>query len=159
MAYFIFTKTENNSGSIYRIAENQSDLNNLNIIQSDYTIIEESSLNFNAVKYGTKNIIQYSGNTITYEDSFIDFKDETNQKGEIVKSAKQILSDYISNLKVFIQNFTNNNKNHPLFNRWNDYYNQLNTLNLDNITYPLNVSLEQYFKENNKNSFHPLQLP
>ena len=159
MAYFIFTKSENKSGSLYRIAENQSDLNNLNIVQSDYTIIEDSSVNFDAVKYGTKNIVQYNGNTIVYEDSFTSFVDDINKEGKIIKSAKLILSDYISYFKTFIQDFTKNNKNHPLFNRWNDYYNQLNTLNLDNITYPLNVSLEQYFKDNNQTSLNPLQLP
>jgi hypothetical protein len=159
MAYFIFTKSENSSGSIYRIAENQSDLNNLNIIQSDYTIIEDSSVNFDAIKYGTKNIVQYIGNTIVYEDSSTSFVDEVDKQGEIIKSAKQILTNYISYFKTFIQNFTKNNKNHPLFNRWNDYYNQLNNLNLDSITYPLNVSLEQYLKDNNQTSLNPLQLP
>ena len=40
MAYFIFRKnTDNLQGNIYRIAENQSDLNNLNIEQSDYKVI------------------------------------------------------------------------------------------------------------------------
>jgi hypothetical protein len=55
--------------------------------------------------------------------------------------------------------FTNNNPNHSLLNRWNDYYNQVNSLNLDSITYPLNKSLEQYFKDQNQISLNTLQLP
>ena len=40
---FIFTKDfENIEGSLYRIAENENDLSNLNISQSDYKIIEDS---------------------------------------------------------------------------------------------------------------------
>ena len=51
MVYFIFGKNlDNIEGTIYRIAENQSDLNNLNILQSDYKIIEDSQSNFNLVK-------------------------------------------------------------------------------------------------------------
>jgi hypothetical protein len=51
MSYFIFTNnTEDITNTIYRIAENQSDLNNLNIDKSIYKIIEDSQENFNAVK-------------------------------------------------------------------------------------------------------------
>jgi hypothetical protein len=66
MSYFIFNKQF--VDSIYRIAENQSDLNNLNIIQSDYKIIEDSQGNFNAVKFGLKSIVRYDGDTIIFND-------------------------------------------------------------------------------------------
>jgi len=148
MAYFIFTKNLGNlEGSIYRIAENQSDLNNLNIIQSDYKIIEDSQENFNAVKFGTKLIEKYNGELITYlEDSFF------------IKN-KSSLEIYTSQLKKVIKNYLDNNSNHSLFNRWNNYFNQLNNLNLDSINYPLNKSLEQHFSDVGQPSFHLLQLP
>jgi len=48
MSYFIFLKNSDNiEGTIYKIAENQSDLNNINITQSDYKIIQDSQENFN----------------------------------------------------------------------------------------------------------------
>ena len=57
MAYFVFNKnSENLSGVLYRIAENEFDLNNLNIIKSDYKIIEDSQDNFNAVKLNNKTV-------------------------------------------------------------------------------------------------------
>jgi hypothetical protein len=159
MSYFIFLKnTNNNEGSLYRIAENQSDLNNLNIIQSDYKIIEDSQINFDAVKYGTKNIISFNSDTITYEDIVTVFSDGVKD-GVVVKSAKEYLNDYILNCKNIINQFLKNNQNHQLFNRWNDYYNQLNNLNLNSIQYPLNTSLEQYFKDQNLPSLNPLQIP
>jgi hypothetical protein len=148
MTYFVFAKNfDNVSGSIYRIAENQSDLNNLNIIQSDYKIIEDSETNFNLIKLGTKFPDKYNNNTITYIDQIISYKN------------KNELQIYINNFKNQIKQFTDNNPNHPLLSRWNDYYNQLNNLNLDTITYPLNKSLEQYLKDENQISLNSLQLP
>jgi hypothetical protein len=147
MAYFIFGKNlDNIEGTIYKITENQSDLNNLNIIQSNYKIIEESQSNFNLVKYGNKFPIKYSNDTITYIDQTNSFN-------------KNHLQSYVNNFKNQIKQFTDNNSNHQLLSLWNNYYIQLNSLNLDNITYPLNQSLEQYFKDQNQISLNPLQIP
>ena len=148
MAYFIFTKNlDDVEGTLYRIAENQSDLNNLNITQSNYKIIEDSQLNFDSVKYGNKTAIKYDNNNITYIDNISLFTE------------KKLLQKHIDDFKNIIKQFTDNNKNHPLLNLWSNYINQLDSLNLDNITYPLNKSLEQYFKDQNKESLNALQLP
>lgn len=148
MSYFIFTPNlDNVSGTIYKIAENQSDFSNLNITPLVYKIIEDSEFNFNLVKLGSKIADKYNNNTITYIDITISF----NSKNE--------LQNYVNNFKKTIKQFTDNNPNHPLFNRWNNYYNQLNFLNLDTVTYPLNKSLEQYFNDLGQPSFHILQIP
>ena len=148
MSYFIFLSNFNNlEGSLYRIAENQNDLNGLNIIQTDYKIIEDSQSNFDLVKYGNKHPIKYNNNTIVYNDTNISF------------SNKEKLKNFVQELNILIKQFTDNNKNHSLFNRWSDYSNQLNSLNLDSITYPLNKSLEQYFKDLGQPSYNILQLP
>jgi hypothetical protein len=147
MAYFILTKNlDDVEGVLYRIAENQFDLNNLNINQSDYKIIEDSQINFNNVKYGVKWPLKYNGDTITYID-------------QIISHSKEQLKNYIDNFKNKIKEYKNNNPNHSLLNRWNDYYNQLNSLNLDTITYPLDKSLEQYFNDLGQPSYSILQLP
>lgn len=148
MAFFIFSNNSDNiDNTIVKIAETQSDLNNLNITPSVYKIIEDSQSNFNLVKFGNKYPEKYNNNIITYIDQTISF----NSKNE--------LQNYINNFKQRIKQFTDNNPNHPLFSRWNDYYNQLNNLNLDNISYPLNKSLEQYFNDLGQTSLNPLQLP
>jgi hypothetical protein len=148
MAFFIFNKNQDNQiGTLYRIAENQSDLNNLNIIQSDYKIIEDSQNNFNDVKLGNKIINYYNNQTISYENT------------NTYPNNKDLLNLHIQNTKKSIKDFLDSNINHPLFNQWNNYYNQLNNLNLDNITYPLNKSLEQYFNDLGQPSFNILQLP
>jgi hypothetical protein len=148
MAYFIFQKNSDNiPANIYRIAENQSDLNNLNIEQSSYKIIEDSQENFNSVKYGTKNILTYNGNSVIYQDQAISY------------STKESLLNYIKNTRDIISIFLNSSTNHSLYSRWNNYYNQLNNLNLDSITYPLNKSLEQYLTDLGQTAYNPLQLP
>jgi hypothetical protein len=148
MAYFIFSKNASNiDATLYRIAENQSDLNNLNINQLDYKIIEDSQSNFNLVKFGNKFASKYNNDVIIYNDQTTSFIN------------KKTLQDYVNGFKNQIKQFTDNNPNHPLFSRWNNYYNQLNNLNLDSITYPLNKSLEQYFDDLGQPSFHILQIP
>jgi hypothetical protein len=161
MSYFIFNiNSENITNTLYKIAENQNDLNNLNIDLSKYKIIEDSQSNFEAVKYGTKIVINYNNETITYKDiSPIPITDILHKNGNIAKSAKEQLNEIISSFKECITVFLKNNPTHPLFDRWNSYYTQLNNLNLDNITYPLNKSLEQYFKDLGQPSYNILQLP
>jgi hypothetical protein len=148
MSYFIFSKDADNiEETIYKIAENQSDLNNLNITQSVYKIIEDSQENFNAVKLNIKYPIKYTGNTITFINVINNYQNKTPLECEI------------NNFKKQIKQFTDNNPNHQLFNLWNNYYNQLNNLNLDNINYPLNMSLTQYFNDLGQPSLNPLQIP
>jgi len=150
MAYFLFIKNlDGVENTISRIAENQNDLNNLNIIQNDYKIIEDSQENFNLVKYGQKLPKKYINNTIVYEN--ISYDDIFTIK----ESLRPYIEDYINRIKAFLDL----NKNHPSFNMWNDYYSQLKNLNLNNVTYPLGKSLEQYFKDQGQASLNPLQLP
>jgi type VI protein secretion system component Hcp len=148
MAFFIFSKDlDNVEGTIYKIAENQSDLDNLNIDQSNYKIIEDSQSNFNLVKLENKIISKYNNNVITYIDKNTTYENKADLKIDIDAIQQQI------------KQFTDNNPNHPLFNRWSNYLTQLNNLNLDLITYPLNKSLEQYLSDLGQPSYNILQLP
>lgn len=148
MAFFICLKNfDNKSGSLFKIAENQNDLDNLNINQLDYKILEDSQENFNAVKLGIKTIDKYNNNEIFY----------LNQSSEFLN--KTLLQQTIEGLCETINNFLVNNLNHPYYNQWNNYSNQLKNLNINNITYPLNKSLEQYFNDLGQPSLNPLQLP
>jgi mRNA-degrading endonuclease YafQ of YafQ-DinJ toxin-antitoxin module len=149
MPYFIFNKNQEDvAGTFYRMAENESDLNNLNIEITDYKIIQESLENFNNVKFEIKFPISYNiSNVINYENLNPLF------------TRKENLEKIVNNLKQQINLFLENNQNHPLFDRWNSYYNQLNSLDLDTINYPLTVSLEQYFNNLGQPSYSILQLP
>jgi hypothetical protein len=147
MSYFIFLKNlDNVDGTIVKIAENQSDLNNLNINQSDYKIIQDSQENFNSVKLNVTYPLKYNGDIIIFD---------TLQH----LYTKNSLQEEVYNFKIKIKEFINNNPNHSLVSRWNDYYNQLNNLNLDNINYPLTTSLTQYLDNQGQPSYNILQLP
>jgi hypothetical protein len=149
MAYFILIKNAaDQKNSLYRIAENNSDLNSLNIDKYCYNIIEVAQDVFNLVKFQLKHVRSYdNNNNITYKDMNVEFDN------------KQKLEAYIVNKKNTIKQFLDTNPNHSLFTRWNNYYNQLNSLNLDSITYPLIKSLEQYFNDLGQPSYNILQLP
>ena len=148
MNFFIFTKDSDGiEGTLYKICENQFDLDSLNIQKDSYKIIEDSQFNFNLLKHGNKFPIKYNNNIITYVDQTFLFMN------------KEQLKIYVDNFKNQIKQFTDNNPNHSSFSLWNNYYNQLNNLNLDNITYPLNKSLEQYFSDLSQPSLNPLQIP
>jgi len=149
MTYFIFNKNQEDvAGTFYRMAENEFDLNNLNIEITNYKIIQDSLENFNNVKFEIKFPISYNiSNVINYENLNPLF------------TRKENLEKIVDNFKQQINLFLENNQNHPLFDRWNSYYNQLNSLDLDTINYPLTVSLEQYFNNLGQPSYSILQLP
>jgi hypothetical protein len=147
MAYFIFLNQNNVENTLYRMAETQNDLNNLNIIKDDYKIIEDTQENFNAVKFGIKEAIKFNNNTINYINKTIKYSD------------KQSLKESVESIKNLINLFKENSSNNPSFEIWNNYYNQLNNLNLDSISYPLDKSLEQYFDDLGQPSYNILQIP
>jgi hypothetical protein len=167
MAYFIFKKNSDGVvGSLYRIAENESYLNNLNINLSNYKVIEDSQSNFENVKYGFKCVEKYNNNVITYLDNEYGFSTKVDVKG-VTYSARKSLKNYVDSVKLSLKSFLDVNKNNLNFNVFNDYYNQLNNLNINTVIplndqneeIPLNSSLEQYFKDQNLISINPLQIP
>jgi len=64
MAYLIFSKTDS---SLYKIAANDTDKNNLNIIDDQYTIKDVTDSEFNSVRNEEK-IPELSGDTVTFTD-------------------------------------------------------------------------------------------
>jgi hypothetical protein len=148
MAYFIFNKNGDNvEGTLSRIAENINDLNNLNITQSVYKIIEDTLENFNLVKLEKKIALSYNNDSITY----INFSPKFNSKEDL----KESINEKIKN----IQNFINLNPNHPDKNKWNNYISQLKNFDTNTINYPLTKSLEEHFNDIGQTSLNILQLP
>ena len=150
MAYIIFKKnTENQTGTFYKIAENDADLNTLKIDSNIYTTITDTQNNFNLVKLNNKDIVSYSGNTIVYQDSLNNYL------------SKETLVTYVENVKKVLKQFLDNNSSHSWYNKVNNYYNIISSPTiLDDInTYPFTKSFEQYLAEKNIEFIHPLQIP
>jgi cell fate (sporulation/competence/biofilm development) regulator YlbF (YheA/YmcA/DUF963 family) len=159
MAYIVLAKNianNDNEALLYNIAKDKNDLDCLNIIPSDYIIVEESEENFNAVKNGTKYPATYNKGVISYDDVTSYFHN------------KEDLQNYINQFKKKIKTFTDNdlNKTKTCWNTWDDYYNQLEELNVQlndleflKDDFPMEKSLEQYFDDLGKISLSPLQIP
>ena len=78
MAYIICLKNfDNIQGTLCKIAENQFDLDNLNIKQDQYKIIEISKQDFNDIKFGRKIFDFYNGDNISY---IVDLKESIHLK-------------------------------------------------------------------------------
>jgi hypothetical protein len=148
MPYFIFLKNlDNQFNTLVKIASDENELQGLNLDISNYKIIQDSQNNFNNVKLGISNVEKYNNNTIYFVN------------GVEYSMNKEILQEYINNIKNQIKEFLNNNQSHPLFSLWNNYLNQLGNLDLNSVTYPLNKSLEKYFDDLGQPSYSILQLP
>lgn len=148
MAYLIFVKDSVNLNALYRIAENESDLNNLNIEKDNYKIIEIDETKFNLIKNMQESAISYN------ENNQISFTENT-----VIFINEEELKQYIESFKIKIKEFFLHSPDHSLKNKWNNYLNQLEALNTLSITYPLNKSLEQYFNDLGQLLLNPLQLP
>ena len=147
MSYLIFNKnTDNYFGSLYNIAENENDLNLLNIIKSDYKILTVDLNDFNQIKINLKKPIKYENDLITYENINSSF-------------LKENLILYIEYVTKRLNNFLINNKNHPSFIKFNDYLSQLNAFDFDSISYPLLKSFENHLLDTGQTYYHPLQIP
>tara|TARA_R110000823_G_scaffold304891_1_gene426680 strand:- start:2359 stop:2832 length:474 start_codon:yes stop_codon:yes gene_type:complete len=157
MAYLIFDKhKENEVGSIISIAENETDRDNLNLFLDTAKVITIDTETFQNIQLSKKEVLSYNGDTVTYANK--DGNDEDGFKINIFKT-KEPLEIYINNNIERINQFLNNNESHPDYSKWNSYKSQLEGLNLDSITYPLNKTLEEHFLENSQTVLHPLQLP
>jgi cell fate (sporulation/competence/biofilm development) regulator YlbF (YheA/YmcA/DUF963 family) len=157
MVYIILIKNiVDNKAYLHSLAKDQNDLNCLSITSSNYTIVEESEENFNAVKNGTKYPATYNKGVISYDDVTSYFHN------------KEDLQNYINQFKKKIKTFTDNdlNKTKTCWNMWEDYYNQLEELNVQlndleflKDDFPMEKSLQQYFDDLGKISLSPLQIP
>jgi len=149
MSYFVFQKNlPNTENTLYRIAENELDLNNLNIGVDVYKIIEDSQDNFLQVKLNNKICLHYDNN-----DKIV-FKNLSPYHKN-----KLLLNIYIEHIKGSIKFFLDSGEKHPNFNNWNNYYNFLSSLNTRPLIYPINKSFEQYLYDENIPFFNILQLP
>lgn len=147
MPYFIYNK--NSGNQIYKIAENDTDLNELIGIGEDYLIIPTSETDFNSVKLNLKDILSYDN----VSNKFVD---------NIWQLNKETLEDYIKSVCNKIQYFLNANPNHPKYQQFLNYSNYLKSLIIVLIipgNGSLNMSLEQYLQSIGQPYYSTLQIP
>jgi hypothetical protein len=144
MAYYVFNNIENLDGTLYKIAENLDDLNvilNSNT-KNIYKIINDSSVDFDLVRKEVKIPVKFVGNQVTFLDKDQDFYHEN----------VKFIQDLINQTKKSIKDWLDTHKEHVSHSKWNNFYNQLSNLNLNNISYPVKLTLGELFSTINSNS-------
>ena len=144
MAYLIV----NDQNCVYKIAENDTDKNNLNCTFPPYTTIDISDVDFLKVK---QNLVD-----ISISDGSATFTDRIDPD---ISITEEDVKDQHKNLIKYIEQFLRNNSSNPFYTPCQNYCNYLETLDYSSITFPLNKTWEQYCEDNSIAYFHPLQIP
>jgi hypothetical protein len=151
MAYLVFQKS--NRG-LYKIYSDDIELNNANDLPENlYIKLIISSSDFNDVQLGIKSVEIDNQNNVIY----------TDLENFAIQSIEQLIN-MLNNRYRTVDDFLNNNKNHPDFVKWQNYSNTLNKYIKDKtlfngINYPLNQTFEQFLKSKGETILNILQLP
>jgi hypothetical protein len=152
MAIFIFAKNlDNQPGSLYRIASNESVYNANKNWQDDlYDLCTVEEINYNAVKLGTKCVLSKNGNQITYENCELKFLSQDE------------LTIYINSIIPIFEDWLKINNSKPLASNVITYLNYIKSIDVSSLSLteenPLNSSLEAYVENQGVTSIHPLEL-
>ena len=144
MSYLIV----NDQNCVYKIAENDTDKNNLNCNFPPYTTIDISDVDFLKFK---QNLVD-----ISISDGSATFTDRIDPD---ISITEEDVKDQHENLIKYIEQFLRNNSSNPFYTPCQNYCNYLKTLDYSSITFPLNKTWEQYCEDNSIAYFHPLQIP
>jgi hypothetical protein len=148
MAYFIYNKSTNNQ--IYKIAENDSDLNALIIPQDQYLVVDATQSDFDSVKLNLKSILNYNGSSVELKDIQWSFD-------------RVSLQNYINSLINNISDFLDAQPQSSKYQLWKDYQSELTALPVQlvipNPIVPLTTSLEVYLNSKGKTYLNLLQIP
>lgn len=142
MKYFIF----NNDNNLWKIAGSESDKNSLNANLDNYNVVEVTDDQFNKVRL-SKADANYDGSTVTLQNR------ETGGETEI--HYKTIIKDLINTCDIFLLA----NESHTMYNEIRDYRNYLAAFDTSTISFPSNMTWEEYCNTNSITFFHSLQIP
>jgi uncharacterized protein YktA (UPF0223 family) len=134
---------------VYKIAENETDKNNLNCSYPPYKVVSISDSDFNKIKIHIADV-NYVNDSFSIVDKI---ENETHYSSETLQNYHNGLK---KNLEQFMQS---NSSSHVFYTRVNNYFNLLNTFNYSNIQFPLNSSWETYCEQNSIEFLSPLQIP
>jgi hypothetical protein len=147
MAYFIYNKFSEKC--IYKIAENDSDLNSLKIPEEDYLIVTANQNDFDSVRLNNKYVLNYNGS--------VQLQDLKNYSDRIYLT--QTINRYIKTILYFLDAQPQS----VVFQKWLNYSNLLKSLDVNTIipspNEALEISLEQYLQNQGQTSLNILQLP
>jgi|TARA_R100001460_G_scaffold20153_1_gene41874 hypothetical protein len=147
MAYVIVNTSDN---EIYRIAENDAAKNDQNVLWELYSAVDITDEEFTKIKTNAATVTVSGGSaTVTDVTGF-------SSEGD----SKENLQAYHTNIKTLLKGFLDNNpSSKSLYSAAQTYYNYLNVLDYDSLSYPLNKGWEKYCEDNSISYLHALQIP
>jgi hypothetical protein len=148
-------------GLPYAIAADQATLDAMNLVQSQYDIVDVSDTIYNNVRLN-KSTVSYDGSTVTEngrlqenevtDGVYIPY-DNPGNGVPVIKTAL-VLEKIIEDTKKQINWYLESNTNTHVSN----YLSFLNSIDTSTISFPMYVSLEEYAESQGQTAFHPLQL-
>tara|TARA_R100000664_G_scaffold2115_1_gene5440 strand:+ start:839 stop:1267 length:429 start_codon:yes stop_codon:yes gene_type:complete len=133
-------------GKFFRIAKNQSDVDDINIPEQFKTVVDISDDNFNSYVTNQKIISVDDGNVV--------FTDEPETSPEL--NDADTLKNYFNIFKEQANLYINNNSERQLAVKIKEYVNYLDTVDTSSVSYPINW--EKYCSENSIAFFHKDQI-
>jgi len=144
MAKFIF-HTDN---CLFALAANQEALDKLNIIQSQYTIVDGSDDLFNKVRLN-KSWVQFDGTNII-ENSFL-LPGEVSRRPFMTESN---LKNYIDQIKNIINYYLQSNTSTEIKN----YLTFIESIQTSSISFPMTQTFEEYVESQGITAINSLQI-
>jgi len=160
MAKAVFTSLN----GIVAIAADQAALDNLNvdIVKSNYTVVDISDEVFNNVRLN-KSWISYDGTNITEhgrlgpnevtDGEFVPYSVPTDQGIPVIRTEAQ-LEFQINKAKKELENYLEGTTNSAA----SSYLASLKSIDISTISFPMYQSLEEYMESQGHTVTHPLQL-
>ena len=160
MAYAILPK-DVSINQLCKIAEDDTEKNSFNIIESDYRIIEISNSDFTGVQQDTKVINSSTVDSVTFVD--VATKESPTDPGQFVGETvienEDMLTTHLNQRIQNIDAFLKNNPTNPMYSFWNTYKTTLQNFDPSVISFPHTGSWEKYCADNGIAYKHMLQLP
>lgn len=137
MTYVILSK-ELELNTLYKIAANDTDLNNLNINQDDYRVISISDSDWNLLQKDLVKIQSSTENSITFETII---KHPTNGFFS-EQDLRRNMAGWIEQINAFVRNPSN--VNHPDRTVWASYKSYMVNFDYSQITFPMHQTFWEF---------------
>jgi hypothetical protein len=141
----------------------QNDLRNIALTDS-----EKDSLIENRITYVAKTLTDDQANNALNEKKDLKLNGDTIVESDVdiadynttAEKSRDILEFWIKNSIIRITHFLTSNGNHSDFSEWQNVKNQLEAIDLSGVTFPTNVSPQEWFSsQSGHSSKKMLQLP
>lgn len=139
-------------GQVYRIAANETDKNEQNVLNADVETLSDAD--FSKVKRSISTIQVSNGNVVITDKPDNTADNPAFQNVEDLKAYHNLIKD---GLESFLEVSSNNTK--AIYSIAQTYHDTLQGFDYTTLTFPLIPTWEQYCEDNSITYINPLQIP